>query len=147
MVSRVSSTFHSERVTGTACAVATDENAARAAITRMRVIGPRIFPGTGYSKSLRPLLPARMIRISLLTVLFAAQIAAAAPPATRFELPNGLRVWVQQDRTRPIALVQVTYKVGSLHESAGLTGIAHYVEHMVYRATENVRNEDSYGYI
>jgi predicted Zn-dependent peptidase len=81
------------------------------------------------------------------TLILAAQIAAVVPPAARFELPNGLRVWVQQDRTRPIALVQVTYKVGSLHESAGMTGIAHYVEHMVYRATENVRNEDSYGYI
>jgi predicted Zn-dependent peptidase len=83
----------------------------------------------------------------VLTLVLAAQIAAVALPAARFELPNGLRVWVRQDRTRPIALVQVTYKVGSLHESAGLTGIAHYVEHMVYRATENVRNEDSYGYI
>ena len=75
-----------------------------------------------------------------------AQLAATAP-LTRFELPNGLRVWVQEDRTRPVALVQITYKVGSLHETAGQTGIAHYVEHMVYRATQHVANEDIYGYI
>lgn len=85
----------------------------------------------------------------MIGILLAGQIAAAAPSpvATRFELPNGLRVWVQQDRTRPIALVQVTYKVGSLHDPIGNTGVAHYVEHMLYRATKNVRNEDSYGYI
>lgn len=78
--------------------------------------------------------------------LVAAQLAAAQEPI-RFVLPNGLRVWVQEAHARPVALVQVTYKVGSLNESAGTTGIAHYVEHMVYRATENIRNEDIYGYI
>lgn len=82
----------------------------------------------------------------MLTVLLLAQLAAVPPP-TRFELPNGLRVWVQEDHSRPVALVHITYHAGSLNESAGLTGIAHYVEHMVYRATENVRNEDVYGYI
>lgn len=54
---------------------------------------------------------------------------------------------MQPDRSRPVAFVQITYKVGSLHETAGMTGIAHFVEHMVYRATENIRNEDIYGYI
>lgn len=90
----------------------------------------------------------------MLALITFAQITAAGAvgpatiaPAVRFELSNGLRVWVQEDHARPVALVQLTYKVGSLHESAGQTGIAHYVEHMVYRATQNVRNEDVYGYI
>jgi zinc protease len=43
--------------------------------------------------------------------------------------------------------VQVAYKVGAINELPGTTGTAHYVEHMVYRATEHIRNEDSYGYI
>lgn len=82
-------------------------------------------------------------------ILCLLQIAVAPSPASpvRFELPNGLRVWVQEERSRPVALVQVTYKIGSLHEGPGTTGIAHFVEHMVYRATENIRNEDIYGYI
>lgn len=85
----------------------------------------------------------------MLALLLLAQLGLATDSvaATRFELPNGLRVWVREDHARPVALVQVTYKVGSLHESAGQTGIAHYVEHMVYRATESVPNEDIYGYI
>jgi zinc protease len=69
----------------------------------------------------------------------------AAP--TRFELPNGLRAWIQEDHRRPVALVQVTYKAGSLAEEPGKTGLAHYVEHMVYRATQHIQNEDVYGYI
>ena len=80
-------------------------------------------------------------------MLFQVVAAATTPPPTRFELPNGLRVWVQEDHARPVALVQVTYKAGSLDEQPGATGIAHYVEHMVYRATKHIRNEDIYGYI
>src|SRR6185369_7789068 len=73
--------------------------------------------------------------------------AAQSPAPTRFELANGLRVWVQEDHTRPVVLVQVAYKVGAINETPGTTGTAHYVEHMVYRATEHIRNEDVYGYI
>jgi zinc protease len=65
----------------------------------------------------------------------------------RFELANGLRVWVQEEHRRPVALVQVSYRVGSINEGPGLTGTAHYVEHMVYRATENISNEDIYGFV
>lgn len=83
----------------------------------------------------------------MIGVLLFAQLAVATPPPTRFELPNGLRVWVQEDHSRPVALVHITYHAGSLNEGPGLTGIAHYVEHMVYRATQNIRNEDVYGYI
>jgi zinc protease len=83
----------------------------------------------------------------MLTVLLFAQLAAASPPPTRLELTNGLRVWIQEDHSRPVALVHITYHAGSQNEGPGTTGVAHYVEHMVYRATENVRNEDVYGYI
>jgi zinc protease len=65
----------------------------------------------------------------------------------RFELPNGLRVWVQEDHARPVVLVQTTYKVGSINDGPGTTGMAHYVEHMAYRATQNIRNEDIYGFV
>ncbi|HEU4996806.1 MAG TPA: insulinase family protein [Gemmatimonadaceae bacterium] len=91
-----------------------------------------------------------MIALSLLFQLASTTAASSATPATpaeRFELANGLRVWVQEDHSRPIALVQVTYKAGSINEQSGQTGIAHFVEHMVYRATRNIRNEDVYGYI
>ena len=83
----------------------------------------------------------------LILALWQAAVLGTAPPPTRFVLPNGLRVWVHEEHARPVALVQVTYKAGSIDEEPGKTGIAHYVEHMVYRATGNIRNEDIYGYI
>ena len=100
---------------------------------------------------------ASMKRLLLLGLagLFPLLVAGSSGPATstqdgepvRFELANGLRVWVQEDHRRPVALVQVSYRVGSINEGPGLTGTAHYVEHMVYRATENVGNEDIYGFV
>jgi len=86
------------------------------------------------------------VLIFLLQLAITASSATPATP-TRFELANGLRVWVQEDHRRPVALVEITYKAGSLNEVPGQTGIAHYVEHMVYRATRHIRNEDVYGYI
>lgn len=65
----------------------------------------------------------------------------------RFELDNGLRVWVQEDRRRPVTVVEISYEVGSLKEGPSTTGLAHYVEHMVYRATENIPSEDGYRFI
>jgi zinc protease len=89
----------------------------------------------------------RSWRWFVLSVAASAAAFGQAPAPVRFELPNGLRVWVQEDHSRPAALVQVAYKVGAINEDPGTTGTAHYVEHMVYRATEHIKNEDVYGYI
>ena len=88
----------------------------------------------------------RLATLIVAVAILAARATAQTTPATRIELPNGLRVWVQEDHTRPVALVQVAYKVGAINETPGTTGTAHYVEHMVYRATEHIKNEDVYGY-
>src|SRR6185436_3218282 len=62
--------------------------------------------------------------------LLLSSTASLSQTPVRFELANGLRVWIQEDHRRPIVLVQTTYKFGSLNESAGQTGTAHYIEHM-----------------
>jgi len=48
-------------------------------------------------------------------------------------LENGLRVFVVEDHSAPVAAVQVWYKVGSRNESYGITGISHVLEHMMFR--------------
>ena len=53
------------------------------------------------------------------------------------ELDNGLTVIVLEDRNFPVASVQMLYRVGGRKEGPGITGIAHFVEHMAFRATEN----------
>jgi zinc protease len=69
--------------------------------------------------------------------LLALLAAAAGPPAgfTRTRLDNGLTVLVQEDRRAPLVSVGMMYAAGARNEAAGQTGIAHYVEHMNFRAS------------
>jgi zinc protease len=55
----------------------------------------------------------------------------------RYELDNGLTVLLLVDRNFPVASVQMLYKVGARNEVTGKTGLAHFLEHMAFRATEN----------
>jgi zinc protease len=52
-----------------------------------------------------------------------------------YSLPNGLRVLLFPDPSRPIITVNITYKVGSRHEDYGETGMAHLLEHLVFKGT------------
>jgi zinc protease len=75
----------------------------------------------------------------LLPSLAAAALAAFAAwpfgPVERDLLANGLTVLVSPDRSSPLVSVGVMYSVGARNEAAGSTGLAHYVEHMNFRAT------------
>jgi zinc protease len=57
-------------------------------------------------------------------------------------LPNGLTVMVLEDPTLPIVSTQVLYKVGGRTECSGATGLAHFVEHMAFRASERFPDTD-----
>ncbi|MBD2778828.1 M16 family metallopeptidase [Iningainema tapete] len=52
-------------------------------------------------------------------------------------LENGLTVLTKEVHTSPVVTVQAWYKVGSRHEEAGVNGIAHQLEHMMFRGTNN----------
>jgi zinc protease len=54
---------------------------------------------------------------------------------TEYHLPNGLRVLLFPDPTKPTVLVNVTYLVGSRVEGYGETGMAHLLEHMMFKGT------------
>lgn len=53
----------------------------------------------------------------------------------RVELTNGLTVLVQPLRHAPVVSTWIWYRVGSRNESPGLTGISHWVEHMLFKGT------------
>lgn len=59
----------------------------------------------------------------------------------RFELDNGLRVVVHEDRKAPIVAVGVWYHVGSKDEKPGKTGFAHLFEHLMFNGSENYDDE------
>ena len=63
----------------------------------------------------------------------AAQTATA--PAT-FTLSNGLHVVVIPDRRTPVVTQMIWYKVGSADETPGKSGLAHFLEHLMFKGTE-----------
>jgi zinc protease len=80
-----------------------------------------------------------MMRLLVVSASFlpAAGAALDLAQATVARLDNGLELIVLEERTLPIASVQMLYKVGAREEENGRTGLAHYLEHMAFRATQN----------
>src|ERR1700743_2108976 len=54
---------------------------------------------------------------------------------TEYRLPNGLQVLLAPDEASSTISVNMTYRVGSRHESYGETGMAHLLEHMNFKGT------------
>lgn len=54
---------------------------------------------------------------------------------TEYRLPNGLKVLLFPDQTKQTITVNITYLVGSRHENYGETGMAHLLEHLVFKGT------------
>jgi zinc protease len=77
------------------------------------------------------------MRYSSLTVLLLALSAPLAALANPFEhqLANGLRVIVKEDRRAPTAAHMVWYRAGSVDETNGTTGVAHVLEHLMFKGT------------
>ena len=60
---------------------------------------------------------------------------ASVEGITEYRLQNGLRVLLFPDPTKQTVTVNITYLVGSKHENYGETGMAHLLEHLVFKGT------------
>ena len=89
--------------------------------------------------------------IAVAAFAFFASVVHAALPAgvtqgasvegiTEYSLANGLKVLLFPDSTKPTVTVNVTYLVGSRHESYGETGMAHLLEHLLFKGTPSNPN-------
>ena len=65
---------------------------------------------------------------------------ASVEGITEYRLPNGLQVLLFPDASSPTTTVNVTYFVGSRHEGYGETGMAHLLEHLVFKGTPSHPN-------
>ena len=76
------------------------------------------------------------------TMLLAAALLASAGPvlANPYEttLDNGMKVIVKEDRRAPSVVHMVWYGVGSMDEPEGVSGVAHMLEHLMFKGTEKV---------
>src|SRR5258708_10782874 len=68
------------------------------------------------------------------------QKGASVEGITEYSFPNGLRVLLFPDPSKPKVTVNITYLVGSRHEGYGETGMAHLLEHMNFIQTKTRKN-------
>jgi zinc protease len=76
-----------------------------------------------------------LARVLLAALLAPATLAAGPADFQRVVLDNGMTVLVHEDHRAPLVSVAIMYAAGARNEAAGQTGIAHYVEHMNFRAS------------
>jgi zinc protease len=87
----------------------------------------------------------RLLPLALISVLGVAPAPAGKVQFTDTTLKNGLRVIVSEDHSAPVYSIVVQYNVGSRDERRGRTGFAHLFEHMMFKGSENVgQNEHPY---
>ena len=72
-------------------------------------------------------------------VLICIGTSASAATIARRTLPNGMTIIVKEDHRSPVAVSMVWYRAGSMDEVSGTTGVAHMLEHMMFKGTEKVR--------
>ena len=75
-----------------------------------------------------------VMRILLLS-LFTLLTLPSYGQVNKFTLDNGLKILVKEDHRAPVAVVMVWYRVGSADEQGGKTGIAHALEHLMFKGT------------
>ena len=95
--------------------------------------------------------PTFLLGISWLAVLLTAPLALqaqspavqaqAVKPAAQahtYTLANGMTLWVKPDRRAPTAVHMVWVRVGSMDEVDGTSGVAHVLEHMLFKGTNTL---------
>ena len=80
--------------------------------------------------------------ISCFLVLYSSLILANQNDTHEYQLKNGLRLIVKQDHRAPTVAHMVWYRAGSMDEVNGKTGVAHVLEHMMFKGTEKVKSGD-----
>jgi zinc protease len=85
-----------------------------------------------------------MVRVGLLLALFvslfAVPAAQAEPRVNTFTLANGMQVVVIEDHRVPVVTHMVWYRVGAAEDPWGTSGIAHFLEHLMFKSTGKLKS-------
>ncbi len=87
-----------------------------------------------------PTVPTSVTAAVAATARTQAQRITQVEGITEYRLANGLRVLLAPDASKPTTTVNITYLVGSRHENYGETGMAHLLEHLVFKGTPKQGN-------
>lgn len=85
---------------------------------------------------------SKRLRTFLILLLAFALPVSAQAQVSEFMLENGLKVIIAEDHKAPLAVFQIWYKVGSMDEAPGRTGMSHLLEHMMFKGTEKYGSKE-----
>ena len=74
----------------------------------------------------------------LLIIAVASSLTVSAQGLKGFKLKNGLSVYIWEDSTKNDVFGLVGVKVGAVNDPEDLTGLAHYLEHMMFKGTQSI---------
>ena len=80
-----------------------------------------------------------LVLASFFSLAFAPVGTHAAATAQEFRLGNGMRIIVQEDHRAPTVAHMVWYRAGAMDEQNGTTGVAHVLEHMMFKGTKTLK--------
>ncbi len=103
-------------------------------------IGRNTVPsrGNNFVIQIRRLFGAASLAVAVALVGLTGPAEAAVYEPETFTLDNGMQVVVVTNRSAPVVTHMVWYKVGAADEPPGLSGIAHFLEHLMFKGTTNV---------
>lgn len=82
------------------------------------------------------------LRKFLTAFLVLVALPAWARPVTTYKLDNGMEVVVIEDHRAPVVVHMVWYRIGAADEPRGHSGIAHFLEHLMFQGTKTVAPGD-----
>jgi len=110
----------------------------RESLIRSNSLGSR-FRGNDMSwLGLRKLCSRTVFALAILVLVFVAPACAEENRIFQFALQNGMSVLVVPDHRAPVVTQMVWYRVGAMDDPPGLSGLAHFFEHMMFRGTATV---------
>lgn len=84
---------------------------------------------------MHPAIPSALLA---LTIAAPPALAQAPGDVTDFTLPNGMQIVVIEDHRAPVVVQMLWYPIGSADEPPGKSGIAHYLEHLMFKGTDTL---------
>lgn len=82
----------------------------------------------------------RLLAAALAVLASSAPVLTQAEEVTTYQLDNGMDVVVIEDHRAPVVVHMLWYRAGSADEPVGSSGVAHYLEHLLFKATDTVES-------
>jgi zinc protease len=79
-----------------------------------------------------------LLAAALMFAATASRAQGTGESTHEFQLDNGMKVVVKEDRRAPVVVAMVWYRAGSIDETNGTTGVAHVLEHMMFKGTARI---------